>query len=166
MPYDLSLSDLSNIAVIATAVAAFITFALHSHQVKAQSKAADLHSLLTIMGDINKAWEKLITGTPGHWDFHFGQLLSAYEIACYLSNRKIIGAAAQEPLKDHMVEVILLLVKEDTYLSKMKELSSGKNTYEEIIKFSKKHKNDFRDHWTHIQQAGLGGSEDAPPANT
>jgi len=149
------LSDAANNSIIATAIAAFFTFGLHYYQIKAQSKAADLQSLLTIMGDINKAWEKLITGNQEHWDFHFGQLLSAYEIACYLSNRKIIGAAAQEPLKDHMVEVILQLVTQEAYLSKMKELSSGKNTYKEIICFSNNHKSDFHDQWSYIQQAGL-----------
>lgn len=152
-------AEIANIAIIITAFAALVTFALHYYQIKAQSKAVDLQSLLKVMGEINSAWEKLTHCEAKHWDFHFGQLLSSYELACYMANQKIIGPAAQEPLQHHIIEMIAVLVKEEMTLSKMKEIASSEHTYDEIIVFIKANQKAFNEQWNYIQDAGLVRTE-------
>jgi len=150
-------ADVANVAIIATAFAAFVTFGLHYYQLKAQSDAVDLQNLYKVMGEINNGWEKLQLCDAEHWEFYFGQLLASYELACYVANRGIIGKAAVEPLRDQIVEVLLNLVTDKVLLTKMKAVASGEHTYKEIIQFSKTHKKAFEDQWQYIQEAGLAG---------
>lgn len=149
-----SLEDSGDVAVIIATIAALITIPFLFRQLHHQARVRDFENFLEVKREISVAWEKYITCKPENREFYFGELLSTYESMCYLSNKKIIGRKARELLVQHIIEVILRFLSDESSLAQMKKLASGRDTYSEIIEFWKTHKKMIGDHWRFVQETG------------
>ncbi len=151
----MSLQDYTNIAVIVAGGMATITFVIHWFQLWHQARSRDFQSYVELLRLIDKAWENYITNSnKDHHRFYFGQLLTVYESACFLSNENITGKRVKDFLDQHLVEIILNMVTDKRTLAEVQEIRSSPDTYAEIIKFSKKHQAKFGSQWEYMEKTG------------
>lgn len=105
-----------------------------------QAKATDTNSILVLMGYINEAWnEYRLAMEEADEVYFFGQLLSFYETACYLFNKKLLSKRVKGLLADHIVEVMAMFRNDKKALGYFDRVASAPTTFCEIKEFLKKH---------------------------
>jgi|SRR5882724_33035 len=156
-----TLTDLGPYADIITALAAvlgvltaLITLLVLYSQLRHQSASRDTASLLELLHEIAAHWERMRSCNANDWEFHFGQLLSFYETACYLANSRIMSKRVRRLLSDHIIEVLVQIISDDRTLGAMKKISSGRETYREIIKFFRENSRSYERHWNFLKEVG------------
>lgn len=141
-------------ATLLASIVASITLVFVYWQLRQQGASRDAASLLELQREIAAHWTRMRNCEPEDWEFHFGQLLSLYETACYLSNSRVLSRRVDGILKDHIIEVLVRITSDERTLAIMKKISSGSDTYKEIIRFFRRHRRSYEKHWNFLQQVG------------
>lgn len=136
--------ELGSVAELATAAAAVAALLFAFFQIRQSSAIRDLEFLNSHRELIGEHWRKYRAAAAKRLedvDFEFGELLDCYERTCFALCHRMIGAASREFMRDHVLEVLIDIARDDAAVEKMKELVSGPRTYEYIVKFFTENKN-------------------------
>lgn len=150
-------ADAGSIADWVTAVAAVLALCFGVVQISAAAKLRDLdfiNSHRERLGERWRAYRKAIAGGDDS-DFEFGELLDCYERTCFVLNHRMVGPEAYKFMRDHVLEVILILVSDEPTLAKIKSFRSGPRTYEEIVTFCSRNRGTVDEIYTNLLDLAL-----------
>jgi hypothetical protein len=148
-------------ANLATAIFAGLALWFAWSQLGHQSRARDFQAFAEMQRDLGQAWERFrascesSNSSDSERLFHFGQLVSFYETACYMFNNGIVSKNVKNLFKHQVIEVFVSIVLDDAYMDMMRRISSGENTCEEIVRFFREHRADYARHWAYLERMGL-----------
>jgi len=128
----------SAIAETITAAAAIVALVFAWLQVTQASDVRDLEFLNNQRELIGEHWRKTrlaYSNNPTDGKFEFGELLDCYERTCFTLNKLKIGPRTYHFFRDHILEVILNISKDEFLWKELQELKSGPRTYSEMQKF-------------------------------
>ena len=102
------MSQAVDVAVVVTAVSAFLTFLYYVVQLRADQRSKDFERLFLVLREIDHVWEKRLlseeNGTIEVQRFYLGQIIVFYEAICFAANRGRLGKFAEELLSVHIIE--------------------------------------------------------------
>jgi hypothetical protein len=136
---------LSAWSTLAGAVAAFlaayfvvINIRQATISLKAQKTANDIQTMLLIWERLDQHWCRYRKAKSAESRrFEFGQLISYYEIACSLFQKKALSTLAAKPLGEHLRDILPQMQNVPEFKKLFDELQSHDHTFENIRWFIK-----------------------------
>ena len=130
---------LSAVATLATAIIAALAAYIGIRTFQHQRTASDIQLALTVFDDINRYWDRIIDSESKNYDYDMGQVLSHFEVAAALFNKKILTKNALPILKDHIVEVFASIAGTSDGERLIKACCSSPDTFKELRSFLREH---------------------------
>jgi hypothetical protein len=134
-----------------------VAVVVYVRQLKHQSLARDFNTFLEFHREAGALWANFRGADDDNRTFHLGQLMVIYEWTCRLHNRGVIGVRIADMIKHHVIEVFLALLSDEGWRRQIASLVSGRNTYDELVRFFRVHKRDYEAHWDWVCMSGLAG---------
>ncbi len=142
----MSIADWINTAILAVLI---VTMLYTARGVRLQAKASDFSSYILLVERLSKAWRAYGDArTPALTDpaarqkeeFEFLELMNILEMACHLSNNKVLGPTTREMLRDHLKEVLPKIFDNSATKQMIGRASSGPDTFFHIRRFAREHR--------------------------
>lgn len=99
-----------------------------------QKTVSDVQVALQIFGEINRYWDRIISG-DGSYDYNMGQILAQFEIGAGLFNRNALTKDASVILGDHIIEVFTQIQSSPEGKGLLARCCSSNTTFVELFKF-------------------------------
>ena len=127
------------IAIVTAPLAVVALFQTRS-SLRAQALGADLQTVLSLLERLDELWVRF-RGAKSDADkeFEFGQLTSYYELACGLFGDGMLSTKAARTLKEHLRDVLPVMLAHPSFAKRFEELTSCEDTFENIRWFVANH---------------------------
>jgi hypothetical protein len=126
MPW--SLQDWTNAAQVLASLATIVGIPIALCTYRSSKNSDDLQKTMQLFDKINDYWDKmhsLENSDNKLWDFYFTQVMTYYELSCFVINRNLIGKIASEFLIDHIIEIWSTLASDPRFSEKIEALASA-----------------------------------------
>ena len=129
---------IGDVSSLLTVMFAAIALAFGWFTFSRQKTSSDVETMLSIYGKINEYWDRFIDEKQSSTSvYNMGQILSYFENACFLVNKKIVSRDASACIEDHIYEVWTNLNNRVDSKEYFEKFVSADSTFCEIKKFVK-----------------------------
>jgi hypothetical protein len=120
----------------AAAIAAWAAFTARQ-TFQAQRERNDTDSMLAIFSKLDEYWERYRFCEPDEELFYFGQILSHYEIVCYLLNEEMLSARVRFIIEAQIVDVWRGISRDPDKQALVATLETGADQFAQTRRFLK-----------------------------
>ncbi len=124
---------------VLSAPAALVALFQTRTALRKQAISSDLQTALTVWDKLDGLWVRFLRASKKNEEFEFGQLVSYYELACGLYRDDILSTDAARTLKEHLRDLLPLMLNDPDYGKRFKDLSTAPDTFANIRWFVANH---------------------------